>query len=145
MVGADQFIRGLPEGYDTIVGEGGLTLSGGQRHRVSFARAALRDSAIMIFDEPATGLDIHAEREAKEALRALKPHRVLIIITHRLNFLELADWAVFIRGGRLVEEGKPIELFRRRGDFHDYVAREVTRTGYSQWPNGSVQARTDEK
>lgn len=98
----------------------------------------------MIFDEPATGLDIHAEREAKEALRALKPHRVLIIITHRLNFLELADWAVFIRDGRLVEEGKPMELFHRRGDFYDYVGHEITRTGYSQWPGGPVQARTDE-
>lgn len=144
MVGADQFIKKLPEGYDTIIGGGGLTLSGGQRQRVSFARAALRDSPIMIFDEPATGLDIHAEREAKEALRALKPHRVLIIITHRLNFLELADWAVFIRDGRLVEEGKPMELFHQRGDFYDYVGHEITRTGYSQWPGGHVEARTDE-
>lgn len=143
MVGADQFIKKLPEGYDTIIGGGGLTLSGGQRQRVSFARAALRDSAIMIFDEPASGLDVHAEREAKEALRALKPHRVLIIITHRLNFLELADWVVFIRDGLLVEEGKPMKLFHQKGDFYDYVAHEITRTGYSQWQGGPVQTRAD--
>jgi ABC-type multidrug transport system fused ATPase/permease subunit len=143
MVGADQFIKRLPEGYDTIIGGGGLTLSGGQRQLVSFARAALLDSAIMIFDEPATGLDIHAEKEAKEALRTLKPHRVVIIITHRLNFLELADWTVFIRDGKLVEEGKPMELFHQRGDFYDYVSHEITRTGYSQWPGGPVQTRID--
>lgn len=144
MVGVDQFIKKLPEGFDTIVGGGGLTLSGGQRQRISFARAALRDSPIMIFDEPATGLDIHAEREAKEALKAIKPHRVLIIITHRLNFLELADWTILIRDGKLVEEGKPLELFHRRGDFYHYVGQEITRTGYSRWSGGPVQARTDE-
>lgn len=121
LVGADGFIRKLPEGYETLVGEGGVTLSGGQRQRISFARAALRNSPIMIFDEPATGLDIHAEKGALEALRALKTSRTLLIITHRLNFLDLADWAVYIEDGRLVEQGEVADLMERKGAFYQYV------------------------
>jgi ABC-type multidrug transport system fused ATPase/permease subunit len=124
LVGADEFIRRLPEGYETLVGEGGLTLSGGQRQRISFARAALRNSPVMLFDEPATGLDIHSEKEAKSALRVLKAGRTLLVITHRLNFLDLADWVVFIRDGQLVDEGSPQELLKRSQCFSDYVAGE---------------------
>lgn len=124
LVGADDFIRQLPEGYDTLVGEGGLTLSGGQRQRISFARAALRNSPVMIFDEPATGLDIHSEKGAKEALRSLKCGRTLLIITHRLNFLDLADWVIFIEDGKLVDEGVPAELIQRNDRFRIYLAGE---------------------
>jgi ABC-type multidrug transport system fused ATPase/permease subunit len=124
LVGADDFIRKLPAGYETLVGEGGLTLSGGQRQRISFARAALRNSPVMIFDEPATGLDVHSEKGAKEALRALKCDRTLLIITHRLNFLDLADWVVFIGDGRLIDEGTPSDLARRNAGFRDYIAGE---------------------
>ena len=103
--GAHSFIEDLPDGYETVVGEGGLTLSGGQRQRVAFARAALRDSRIMIFDEPATGLDAEAELEAKNALASLRDGRTLVIITHRLNFLDLTDHAILIRNGMVVDEG----------------------------------------
>jgi len=127
LVGADDFIKKLPEGYETMVGEGGVTLSGGQRQRISFARAALRNSPIMIFDEPATGLDVHSERGAMEALRAFKPGRTLLIITHRLNFLELADWAAFIEDGRLVEQGLVSELLERKREFYRYVS-EISET-----------------
>jgi len=122
LVGADGFIRSFPEGYQALVGEGGVTLSGGQRQRISFARAALRNSPIMIFDEPATGLDVHSEKGAMEALRAFKPGRTLLIITHRLNFLELADWAAYIEDGQLVEQGDVNELLERKGDFYNYVS-----------------------
>lgn len=120
-VGAHAFIESLPEGYDTVVGEGGLTLSGGQRQRVAFARAALRDSRIMIFDEPATGLDADAEREAKEALASLRDGRTVIIITHRLNFLDLSDHAVLIKDGRIVDEGATSLLLANSGPFQEYV------------------------
>jgi ATP-binding cassette subfamily B protein len=142
LVGADSFIEKFPDGYDTEVGEGGLTLSGGQRQKISFARAALRDSPIMIFDEPATGLDIHAEKIVKEALHALKPGRTLLVITHRLNFLDLADWAVFIRDGKLVEEGDPLELVNNKGEFYNFVASEIDRTGYDEWPGKFLRAET---
>ena len=124
-VGADGFIGKFTDGYETMVGEGGATLSGGQRQRISFARAALKDSPIMIFDEPATGLDIHAEKGAKEALRALKPGRTLLIITHRLNFLDLADWAAYIEDGHLIEQGSVEELLKRKGRFYTYVDHEA--------------------
>jgi ABC-type multidrug transport system fused ATPase/permease subunit len=143
LVGADRFIDKFPDGYDTEVGEGGLTLSGGQRQKISFARAALRNSPIMIFDEPATGLDIHAEKIVKEALQALKPGRTLLVITHRLNFLDLADWAVFIRDGGLVEEGKPLELINNKGEFYNFVAQEIDRTGYDEWPDKFLHAGTE--
>ena len=123
MVGADEFIRQLPDGYDTLVGEGGVTLSGGQRHRISFARAALRRSPVMIFDEPATGLDVQAEKEVKDLLTALQKGRTLLIITHRLHFLDMADWVVYMREGHVVEEGPPQELLARSGAFARFVAR----------------------
>lgn len=141
--GADQFIMKLPEGYETLVGEGGVTLSGGQRQRISFARAMLRNSPVMIFDEPATGLDVHAEREAKNALHALKENRTLCIITHRLNFLELADWTIFIRDGRLVEQGAPGDLLDNKSEFYSFVSHEVSRTGYSEWPRNMVKGETN--
>lgn len=142
LVGADEFIRRFQNGYETEIGEGGLTLSGGQRQRIGFARAALRDSPVMLFDEPATGLDIHAEKVAMEALAALKVNRTLLIITHRLNFLQLADWAIFIRDGRLVDEGEPQVLLGRKGEFHDFVTGEIVRTGYDRWPGKALSPLT---
>lgn len=129
LVGAEGFIEKFSEGYETMVGEGGVTLSGGQRQRISFARAAMKNSPIMIFDEPATGLDIYAEKEAMEALRGLKQNRTLLIITHRLNFLEIADWTVYIEDGRLVEQGPVEELLKRRGEFYLYVGHDVDSPG----------------
>ncbi len=120
-VGAHAFIEDLPDGYDTVVGESGLTLSGGQRQRVAFARAALRDSRIMLFDEPATGLDAVAEREAKDALASLRDGRTLVIITHRLNFLDLTDHAILIRNGMVIDEGATTSLMTNSGPFQEYV------------------------
>lgn len=126
LVGADEFIRSLPDGYDTLVGESGLTLSGGQRQRVCFARAALRKSPVMIFDEPATGLDVYAEEDLKEVLRSLQTERTMIIITHRLHFLQLSDWVVHIRDGKLAEEGEPKELLDAKGSFYQMVRASQT-------------------
>lgn len=126
--GAHEFICLLPDGYDTLVGEGGLTLSGGQRQLISFARAALKQSPIMIFDEPATGLDSYAESETLRVLETLKNKRTLMIITHRLHFLKLADWVVFIRDGRMVEQGTLDDLMAAQGDFYDFrvMAKEAS-------------------
>ncbi|MEW5794828.1 MAG: ABC transporter ATP-binding protein [Candidatus Zixiibacteriota bacterium] len=133
-VGADEFIEKLPAGYDTLVGEGGLTLSGGQRQRISFARAALRGSPIMILDEPVTGLDVHTEREAKEVLRMMKDRRTLLIITHRLNFLDLADWVILVEDGRAIAQGSPEELLAESEAYRRFVATADTQTVS---PNGA--------
>lgn len=125
LAGAEEFILKLPQGYDTMVGEGGSTLSGGQRQRLCFARAILRESPVMIFDEPATGLDVHAEKEAKEFLRSLHAKRTLVVITHRLHFLDLADWVVFIRDGRVVQEGTPEELTTKHDEFRQFISTDA--------------------
>ncbi len=124
-VGAHSFITQFPDGYQTLVGEGGVTLSGGQRQLISFARAALRDTPIMILDEPASGLDIHIERDVMKALANLKEQRTFIIITHRLNYLDLADHIVFMRDGATVEEGSLKDLRDRNGEFARYISQEI--------------------
>ncbi len=122
LAGAHEFIQNFSEGYETLVGEGGLTLSGGQRQKISFARAAMRKSPIMIFHEPATGLDVHAEKEAKEILFRLKQERTMLVITHRINFLSLADWVIFVKDGKMIEQGTPQELFEKDGEFKKFFA-----------------------
>ncbi len=137
MAGATEFIDHLPEGYETLVGEGGVTLSGGQRQRISFARAALRKSQVMIFDEPATGLDVHSERQAKEVFQRMRIGRTMIIITHRLHYLDMADWVVLIRDGEAVEEGTPSDLHARGQLYYHYVSagRDLNGKQASSAPN----------
>lgn len=131
LANAEEFILRLPDGYDTLVGEGGTTLSGGQRQRIGIARAILRQAPIMIFDEPATGLDVHAETAAKSALDRVRKDRTLLIITHRLHFLDLADWVIYVRNGTVVEEGEPEILLKNKGKFHEFVTQ-------TELPPGSV-------
>jgi ATP-binding cassette, subfamily B, bacterial len=99
--GADEFIRELPEGYDTVVGERGATLSGGQRQRIAIARAILRDAAILILDEPLTGLDARTASEVAESLRRAAKGRTTILISHDELSLELADKVVRVFNGGL--------------------------------------------
>lgn len=133
IAGLHEFINRLPQGYDTLVGEGGLTISGGQRQRLSFARAVLRQSPVMIFDEPATGLDVHAEAKTKDVLNTMRPGRTVIIITHRLHFLDLADWIIYLKDGKVVEEGEKQDLLSSTGEFSRFVgsAREETKHAVS--------------
>ncbi len=121
--GADLFIDSMSEGYNTLVGEGGATLSGGQRQLISFARAALRDTPIMLFDEPASGLDVETEERARGALRRLKDGRTLVIISHRLNMLDLADHVIMIDQGVVVQQGNPSELREQDGILRNFVNR----------------------
>jgi len=124
LANAEEFINRLPDGYDTEVGEGGATLSGGQRQRLGIARAVLRNSPVMIFDEPTTGLDINAERVAKEALAEIRRDRTLLVITHRLHFLDLADWVVFVQNGTVLDEGPPAELQQRCAAYRAFVQHD---------------------
>jgi len=117
----------------------GLTLSGGQRQRISFARAAIRKSPVMIFDEPATGLDVHAEKHAKDVLKKLSVGRTFLIITHRLHFLEMADWIIFVGEGKVLEEGKVTDLLSRQGPFARFVNSGDEGVQYSEWLAGQSE------
>jgi ATP-binding cassette subfamily B protein len=118
---AHDFITRLPEGYDTIVGEGGTGLSGGERQRVSIARAILHDPRILILDEATSSVDTEAERQIQEALETLVKGRTTIAIAHRLSTLYNADRIVVLNHGRLEEQGSPRQLIENKGAFYNLV------------------------
>jgi ATP-binding cassette subfamily B protein len=109
-VGADEFIRALPEGFDTDVRKRGGRLSAGQRQLVAFARAFLADPAVLILDEATSSLDIPTERAVQRALRTVLHGRTALIIAHRLSTVEIADRVLVLEAGRVVEDGTPEEL-----------------------------------
>ncbi|MEZ0497462.1 ABC transporter transmembrane domain-containing protein [Sphingomonas sp. IW22] len=112
---AAQFLRDLPEGLDTYLGEGGARLSGGQRQRVAIARALLRDSPILLLDEATSALDAESERLVQDALERLMASRTTMVIAHRLATVRKADRIVVMDGGRIVETGTHADLIARSG------------------------------
>ncbi len=112
---ADSFIRGLPDGYETRVGERGLTLSGGQRQRIAIARALLADPRILILDDATSSVDAQTEAAIKTGLQEAMAGRTTFIIAHRLSTVSLADEVVAIDGGRIVDRGTHEELLERCG------------------------------
>jgi ABC-type multidrug transport system fused ATPase/permease subunit len=116
-VGADGFIRRLPEGYDTLVRRRGVRLSAGQRQLVAFARAFLADPRVLILDEATSSLDIPTERLIQTALRTLLADRTAIIIAHRLTTVEIADRVLVVAGGRIIEDGPPEALLHAGGEY----------------------------
>ncbi|MCW6510320.1 ABC transporter transmembrane domain-containing protein [Lichenifustis flavocetrariae] len=112
---AESFIEALPEGYDTRVGERGMTLSGGQRQRLAVARAMLKDAPVLLLDEATSALDAESERLVQSALETLEKGRTTLVIAHRLATVVKADRILVIDGGRLVEEGTHAELLAQNG------------------------------
>ncbi|GAA2256453.1 ABC transporter ATP-binding protein [Streptomyces ruber] len=110
---ADRFIAELPEGYDTKVGEHGLTLSGGQRQRIALARAILADPRLLVLDDATSAVDARVEHEIHEALRQVMAGRTTLLIAHRRSTLNLADRVAVLDGGRLADIGTHEELERR--------------------------------
>jgi ATP-binding cassette subfamily B protein len=116
-VGADEFIRGLPNGYETDVNKRGGRVSAGQRQLISFARAFLADPAVLILDEATASLDIPSERLVQEALQTLLADRTAVIIAHRLSTVSIADRVLVMEHGRIVEDGTPDDLIAGTGRF----------------------------
>jgi ABC-type multidrug transport system fused ATPase/permease subunit len=121
---AHEFIVALPNGYDTIVGQGGLMLSGGQRQRLGIARAMVRDAAILVLDEPSSGLDVESERLVFEALDRLLAGKTTFVIAHRLATIEKADLILVLDGGHIVERGTHRELLERNGLYAELQQRQ---------------------
>ncbi|BBL80071.1 protein-tyrosine-phosphatase [Rubrobacter xylanophilus] len=117
LAGADGFIRRLPQGYDTLVGERGESLSGGQRQRISIARAMLRESPILILDEPQAGLDAESAAVVRESWRALSAGRTTFVISHELRLVREVDRILVIEDGRVAESGTHGELLALGGSY----------------------------
>jgi subfamily B ATP-binding cassette protein MsbA len=112
---ADTFINGLPQGYDTLVGEHGVKLSGGQRQRIAIARAMLRNAPILLLDEATSALDNESERAVQAALKRLQQGRTTVVVAHRLSTIVDADQIIVLEHGAVVEQGTHMELLARRG------------------------------
>ncbi|KQO86346.1 MULTISPECIES: ABC transporter transmembrane domain-containing protein [unclassified Methylobacterium] len=123
---ADGFIRALPQGYDTQVGERGVTLSGGQRQRVAIARAILKDAPILLLDEATSALDAESERAVQTALDTLMRGRTTLVIAHRLATIRAADRILVLDGGRIVETGTHESLLAQGALYAQLAALQFT-------------------
>jgi ATP-binding cassette subfamily B protein len=119
---ADGFIRALPAGYDTEVGERGLTLSGGQRQRIALARALLTDPAVLLLDDATSSVDVRIEEEIHQTLRAVMQGRTTVLVAHRRSTLNLADRIVVLDKGKVVDSGTQEELLARCALFRQLLA-----------------------
>jgi ATP-binding cassette subfamily B protein len=115
LANADEFIAEMPQGYDTMIGERGVTLSGGQRQRIAIARAVIRDTPLLLMDEPTTGLDAASEKLVFEALDRLMAGKTSIVIAHRLATVRRADVIFVIKDGSIVERGRHEQLLKSGG------------------------------
>ena len=115
------FIMQLPDGYDTVIGEGGASLSGGEKQRISIARAIMKDSPVIVLDEATANVDPENEAELMEAIEALTHEKTVIMIAHRLKTVRTADNIIVIDGGRIAQQGTHDELMAQGGIYKNFV------------------------
>ena len=123
---ADEFIKKLPNGYDSIIGENGVMLSGGQKQRLSIARAMLKNSSIILLDEATSALDTESETKVKYAIDNLIKNRTTIVIAHRLSTIKNANKIIVLNEGQLVAEGTHEELIQNSKDYQKLYYQEIT-------------------
>ena len=125
------FIMALPEGFQTVIGEGGATLSGGEKQRISIARCILKDAPIVILDEATASVDTDNESYIQEAISELVKGKTLLVIAHRLNTIREADQILVISDGRISEQGTHDELMAKAGIYQDFVNIRKKSSGWS--------------
>jgi len=123
--GADEFIRELPDGYDTVVGERGYTLSGGQRQRVAIARALLVNPPVLVLDDATSAIDVTVEQRIHSSLREQMRGRTTLIVAHRLSTIGLADRVVLLEAGRVIADGTHASLLETEPRYAEVLATTV--------------------
>jgi ATP-binding cassette subfamily B protein len=128
----DKFIAKLPDGFETMVGERGLKLSGGEKQRVAIARAILKQPRILLFDEATSALDSHTEKEIQASLAEVSRNRTTLVIAHRLSTVVDADEIIVLDNGRIQERGRHHELLEQGGQYADMWARQQEAASYQE-------------
>lgn len=124
------FISALPNGYDTIVGEGGTSLSGGERQRISIARALLKDAPIVVLDEATASIDPENEQLIQQALTELTREKTVVVIAHRLATIEHADQILVVEDGTVIQRGTHEELLAQEGVYRRFVEARAEAEGW---------------
>ncbi len=126
------FIMALPQGFDTVIGEGGASLSGGEQQRISIARCILKNAPIVILDEATASVDADNESHIQAAISELVRGKTLLVIAHRLNTIESADQILVVRDGQIAEKGRHEELMAVGGLYHTMVAKRSEIRGFAR-------------
>ena len=125
-----EFISALPDGYDTVIGEGGATLSGGEKQRIAIARAIMKDAPIIVLDEATANVDPENEKELTEAIENLTKEKTIIMIAHRLKTVRHADQIVVIDKGKIVQQGTHEKLMAEEGIYKNFISGRKQAVGW---------------
>ena len=128
--GCDRFIGHLENGFDTLVGGGGAHLSGGEKQRISIARAMLKDAPIIILDEATANVDPENEDRLQKAIEALTHEKTVIMIAHRLKTVRCADQILVLDGGQIVQKGTHAQLAGQEGIYRNFIAQRQQAAGW---------------
>ena len=131
LANCDEFVKALPNGYETVIGENGSELSGGERQRISIARAFLKDAPIILLDEATASLDVENETKVQMALSRLIKDKTVMVIAHRMRTVAGANKVVVLSGGRVAEQGAPKDLMEHGGIFADMVRLQTEGQNWS--------------